>query len=88
MPIKKAAMKAMRQTKKRTLRNALVKDNIAYLRRMLRKAMEAKEVAKATDLTKQIIRAVDRGVQKKVLKLNTGSRIKSRMMANLKKLGK
>ncbi len=88
MPNKKAAMKAMRQTKKRTIRNAAVKENISYLRRMLRKAMDAKETAKAADLSKQIIRAVDKAVQKRILKLNTGSRIKSRMLAALKKLGK
>jgi small subunit ribosomal protein S20 len=86
MPIKKSAMKALRQAKKRTVRNQNVKESLAYLRRMWRKAMEAKELSKAGDLSKQIIKAVDKAIQNKIIKKNTGSRIKSRLMASLNKL--
>jgi small subunit ribosomal protein S20 len=79
MPIMKSAMKALRQTKKRTERNAKVKEGIAYVRRMLRKAMEAGDAKKAQQLAKDAIKAIDKAVQNKVLKKNTGSRLKSRI---------
>lgn len=79
MPIKQSAMKALRQTKKRTLRNQTVKEGVAYLRRMTRKAIDAADAKSALDLAKQTIRAVDKAVQNKVIKKNTGSRIKSRL---------
>jgi len=85
MPIKPAAMKALRQAKTRTLRNDDVRDGLAYLRRMLRKALEAGDVKGAEKLMHETIRAIDRAMQKKVVKKNTGARVKSRLMANLHK---
>jgi small subunit ribosomal protein S20 len=80
MPIKKSAMKAMRQAKKRTERNMKVKESIAYLRRGARKAIEASDVKKAADVAKEVIKAVDKAAQKKVIKKNKAARIKSRLM--------
>lgn len=88
MPNKKSAIKDLRQVKKRTLRNKTVKESLAYLRRMFRKAADAKELDKAKDLAKQVIKSVDKAVQNKVVKKNTGSRIKSRLMARLNDLSK
>lgn len=83
MPIKKAAEKALRQTKKRTERNKMIKDAIAFSRRSFRKALESKDVKKAAELAKELARAVDKAVQNKVMKKNTGGRIKSRLMQAL-----
>lgn len=88
MPIKKASMKSMRQTAKRTPRNLKVKGNIEYLRRFFRKAIEDKKVKEAKELAGKINRAIDKAVQNKVVKKNTGARIKSRVAAAVKKLGK
>ena len=88
MPIKQAAMKALRQAKKRTLRNQKVKEGISFLRRSVRKAMESKETKQAGELVKATIKAVDKAVQNKVLKKNTGSRIKSRLMKKLNAMTK
>ncbi|MDD5252222.1 MAG: 30S ribosomal protein S20 [Patescibacteria group bacterium] len=88
MPIMKSAMKALRQAKKRTVRNAKVKDNIAYLRRTLRQALEKKEVSKATEIAKQVVKNIDKAIQNKVLKKNTGSRMKSRLMLAVNKVSK
>ena len=88
MPIKQAAMKALRQAKKRTLRNQKVKEGISFLRRSVRKAMESKETKKAQELVKATIKAVDKAVQNKVLKKNTGGRIKSRLMKKLNAMTK
>lgn len=72
-------MKALRQAKRRTLRNAKVKAGIDYLRKSVRKAMEAKDAKKAQEFAKDAIKAIDKAVQKSVLKRNTGARLKSRM---------
>jgi len=88
MPIKKAAEKALRQAKKRTLRNRQVKDSISFLRRSIRKALEVKDVKKAIELSKSAIKAIDKAVQNGVVKQNTGSRIISRLMKNLNKAAK
>jgi small subunit ribosomal protein S20 len=80
MPNKKNAIKALRQSNKRAERNKQVKDSIAYLRRSLRKAVEAKDADKAGSVSKDTIKAVDKAVQNNVIKKNTGARIKSRLM--------
>ena len=79
MPIKPSAMKALRQAKKRTARNTIVKDNIAFLRRSVRKALESKEVKNAVDIARKTVKALDKAVQNKVMKQNTVSRLKSRL---------
>ncbi len=77
-------MKALRQSEKRAERNSKVKDNIAYLRRMTRKAIEAGDTKKAEQLVKDVTKAIDKAVQNSVVKKNTGARIKSRLAAKLK----
>lgn len=79
MPIKKAAEKALRQAKKRTLRNTKVKEGIQFLRRSVRKALASKDVKDAQETGKAAIKAIDKAIQKKILKKNTGSRMKSRL---------
>lgn len=86
MPIKRAAMKALRQSKTRTKRNDNVRDGVEYLRRALRKAVEAGNVKEAADFATQTIRAIDKAMQGKVMKKNTGARTKSRIMATIAKM--
>jgi small subunit ribosomal protein S20 len=88
MPIKKSAMKALRQAKKRATRNATVKEQIEYLRRMTRKAMDAKDLKKTEELWKSAIKAIDKAVQKNVYKTNTAARIKSRLTKKINVLKK
>ncbi len=80
MPIKKNAIKALRQSRKRAERNKKVKDTISYLRRSVRKSLESNETKETQDLAKSSIKAIDKAVQNKVMKQNTANRIKSRMM--------
>ena len=87
MPIKKAAMKAFRQAKKRTWRNLKVKRNVKELVKESTKLIEAKETQAAQDV-KLAIKAIDKAIQNKVLKKNTGVRKKSRLMKKLNKLVK
>jgi small subunit ribosomal protein S20 len=86
MPIKKSAMKSLRQSQKRAERNQVVKDSITYLRRMTRKAIEAGKAKKAEALAKDVIKSVDKAVQNGVMKKNTAARIKSRLAAKMKAL--
>lgn len=83
MPIKKSAEKALRQAKKRTLRNQKVKEGISFLRRSVRKALDSKEVKSAQELAKAAIKSIDKAVQNKVMKKNTAARIKSRLVRKL-----
>ena len=79
MPIKKAAMKALRQAKKRTLRNSKVKEGVSFLRRSVRKAIESKDAKEVEAYAKSLIKALDKAAQNKVFKKNTVSRLKSRL---------
>ncbi len=84
MPNKAAAIKALRQTKKRTLRNNAVKDE---LKRTLKKARRMSDVksAEAQALLKKTVQMVDKAVRKKVLKKNAAARVKSRLMKSWNK---
>ncbi len=81
-------MKALRQSEKRAKRNKDVKESIAYLRRMSRKALDEKDVKKAKALAKDTEKAVDKAVQNDVLKKNTAARIKSRLAKKVNALSK
>ncbi|MBU1039139.1 30S ribosomal protein S20 [Patescibacteria group bacterium] len=78
MPIKQAAFKALRQTKRRTARNKKIKAGLEISLRQARQALN--EPAKAVDQIKLAIQAIDRAAQKKTLKANTAARKKSRLM--------
>lgn len=88
MPIKKAAMKALRQAKKRTLRNAKVKEGVSFLRRSVRKAIESKDAKEVEAYAKSLIKALDKAAQNKVFKKNTVSRLKSRLAKKVNALTK
>ena len=79
MPNLKNAKKALRQSKKRQLKNKAVNDNIKKLIKDSRKSIDAK-ADKAKDLVHQTIKVVDKAVQKGILKQNNGNRKKSRLM--------
>lgn len=79
MPVKKAAFKALRQSKKIANANTKVKSDLAALVRRINKAVSAKDEAKAKDWLKQAIKKIDKATQNKVLKKNTAARKKSRL---------
>lgn len=79
MPIKKAAAKALRQSKKGAARNSKVSSDIEALTRKTRKAIAAKDQAKALEWLRQVSKRIDKGVQNGVLKKNTAARKKSRL---------
>ncbi len=79
MPNIKAAAKALRKSKKLQAHNTAVKSHLESLIKKSRKAIEAKSDT-AKELIQQTIKAIDKAVQKKILKPNTGNRKKSRLM--------
>jgi len=88
MPNKKSAIKHLRQTKKLTARNSLIKRNIKELIKQGEKAI-AKETIKekSAELTRDLQKSVDKAVKTGVLKANTGNRKKERFAKMLKKAG-
>lgn len=88
MPNLKAAIKDLRQSKKRAERNKLIKDELHSLRRYFRQAVEAKNASKAQELSKTLIQKFDKAVQKRIIKANTAARYKSRMMQKVNTLSK
>lgn len=79
MPIKHAAFKALRQTKKRTVSNRIVKDSIKDQVKAVRKAIEAGDYQKAEEALKKAIVIIDKASQNKVLPKNAAGRKKSRL---------
>jgi small subunit ribosomal protein S20 len=79
MPIKPAAFKALRQSKKRAAKNLKIKSDITALIRKVRKALANKDSKKMAEWLSQTIKKIDRAVQKKILKKNTAARLKSRL---------
>lgn len=85
MPIKHAAIKALRQNLKARDRNHTVKLNLKKLQVKLRKAYTAKNAGEAKTLTQQLVKAYDKAAQKKIVHRNTAGRKKSRLLARLTK---
>jgi len=79
MPNIKAAAKALRKSKKLQISNSRVKSDIKGLVKKSRKAIETKSDDVQT-LIKNTAKAIDKAVQKGILKENTGRRKKSRIM--------
>ena len=79
MPRVQAALKALRQTKKRTSQNQRVKSQLTALIRKVRKSIVAKDQALAQKWLKETIKGLDKAAQKRVIKKNTAARKKSRL---------
>jgi small subunit ribosomal protein S20 len=88
MPIKKSALKALKQSKKRAERNKKHKANLSWLKRQFLKAVDNKNKKDLTDIYLKIQKALDKALQKGVLKKNTVARTKSRLMKKINTLDK
>ncbi|MDD5749723.1 MAG: 30S ribosomal protein S20 [Patescibacteria group bacterium] len=88
MPNKKSAIKHLRQTVKRTERNALVKRNIKeIIKRGQKAATKGTLKDEANSLMHALQKAIDKAVKVKILKENTANRKKARFAQMLKKSG-
>jgi len=81
-----SALKRVRQTKTRTVRNRVRKTRVRHQMRELRKALKAQDATKASAVLPETIRLIDRAAQKGVLTKNTAARYKSRLSLRLNAL--
>ncbi|RJR30978.1 30S ribosomal protein S20 [Candidatus Parcubacteria bacterium] len=86
MPIKKAAAKSLRQNKKNFQKNKLILSNLFFLIKKTEKSLAQGKKAEAGELMKKVIKAVDKAVQKNIIKKNTAARKKSHLAKKLHRL--
>lgn len=85
MPITKSAKKALRQTRRRTIRNLKRKNAYRDTLKRIEKLIAAKKIADAEKLVAQAYQALDKAAKTGVLKPNAAARRKSRLMAWIRK---
>ena len=88
MPVKKSAIKALKQDKKKAIKNKKTKDGLSFITRKVRKALADNNVAEAEKWFKTYIKAVDKAAKTGVVKQNTAAQKKSRGMKSINKLKK
>lgn len=88
MPNLRNAKKALRQNKTCAQRNKVALAEIHSLRVKLRRAVTSKKVDEAVEIARLVGKKLDKAVQKKLLKLNTVARYKSRLMKKVNALKK
>lgn len=86
MPIKDSAKKYMRVTTRKTEQNKKTTGVYRSAIKKTRKAIAEKDVKNATEWLKKSIKSLDKAMQKKVLKKNTGARYKSRLNKAVKNI--
>ena len=79
----KAALKAVRSSEKRRLRNRRVKTETRTFIKRARAQIEAGELEEAQKSVAQAIRALDKAAEKGILHRNNASRRKSRLVQSL-----
>lgn len=88
MPITKSAKKALRQNKKRAIRNVKKKRKIKDLIKEVKNLISQNKTEEAKKLLPQIYKSLDKAAKTKVIKKNTASRKKSRITKLINKSGK
>ncbi|PIR05325.1 30S ribosomal protein S20 [Candidatus Kuenenbacteria bacterium CG11_big_fil_rev_8_21_14_0_20_37_9] len=86
MPQLKSSAKRLRQSKKHAARNKKVKDGLGYLFYQFKKSIGENDKQKSSELSRKLIKAIDKAARKGVLKKNNAARKKSRLMKKLNKL--
>ena len=87
MPNKKSAIKELRKSAKRAIRNYKVKKAIKDVVKESKKLIETKE-KQAADKVKAAIKLLDKAAAKKIIAKNTAARKKSRLMKKLNIISK
>ena len=79
MPITKSAKKALKQNKKRRIRNISKKNKLKTLLKQARVLIAEKKIDQAKELLPEIYKTLDKTAKTKTIKKNTASRKKSRI---------
>ena len=85
MPITKSAKKALRQSKKRTVRNIQKKITIKKLLKEIKKLASEKKIEEAKKLLPQVYKLLDKAAKTGLIKKNTVARKKSRIAKSINK---
>ncbi len=88
MPQLKSSAKRLRQSIKRAKRNKAVKENIEYLFRQFKKAIQAADKNKAQEYSAKLIKSIDKAAKRNIYKKNKAARQKSQLMKKLNRLGR
>lgn len=83
MPIKQAAMKALRQTKKRTLRRTTAKKELKLLLHKIKKLLDEKKKSEAQGLAVGLQKMLDKAAKGRIIAKNKANRLKSRLMKRI-----
>lgn len=83
----KAAFKHLRQTKKRTALNKMKKNAVKDLRKKIQKLLAEKKADEAKKLAPLFYKAADKAAKTFTITKNKAGRLKSRLMATIKKAG-
>lgn len=86
MPNKPAAIKALRQAKKSTLKHLKMKEKLNNLKQKIKKALQNKNKEILASLAKEWQKACDKAAKANAIKKNTANRLKSRIMKKIKTL--
>lgn len=81
----KSALKRIRVTEAKTLRNRMVKSSVKTFIKKFEVALAAGNIEEAKNLYPRVSRAIDKAASKGVLHKNTASRKKSRLAVKLNK---
>jgi len=79
MPITKSTKKALRQSRKRRVRNLIYKKKMRGLIKQVRILVEEKKIEEAKKLLPQVYKILDKTAKVGIIKKNTASRKKSRI---------
>ena len=85
MPITKSAKKALRQSKRRAVRNLARKEAYKSVLKRIQKLLISKKVADAEKLVPGAYQAIDKAAKTNVIKKNAAARYKSRLMRSIRK---
>jgi len=86
MPITKSAQKALRQNKRRRVRNLKQSRSVKDEIKTLKKLVAGKDKKGASETLPKVYKALDKAVKTNLLKKNTASRLKSRLTKTVNKI--
>ncbi|MDP2946313.1 MAG: 30S ribosomal protein S20 [Patescibacteria group bacterium] len=86
MPITKSAQKALRQNKRRRVRNVRQSRSLKDEIKSLKKLVANKDKKGASGALPKVYKALDKAAKTNLIKKNTASRLKSRLTKTVNKL--
>jgi len=87
MPIKKSAIKKIRQDQKKRSRNKLTKISFRSKIKAVKESLTKNEVKNFDELTSKAFSEIDKAAKKGVIHKNTAARKKSRLAKNIRSAG-